>query len=481
MDVKRCKCTARPVQKQHLAVKLCYPEQPGLLILIRYYNSNNMSSKPQAADGEGSNEHYLDHLATINKQTGVVAIQDIYNTSGVLLARQGARIDYATARRLTQHKSAQPIEQQLQIEGSLTTEGLHQQLLTFLNQHEDLATLQKNLHADDELGLLFNKTLSSILLQKLTVMAMQLPTLFEQALFGAWLATLLAKALKLRAVEIRRAGIAALSRDIGLLHLPLVLLEQERQFSPEEWRAMQSHTVVGQIILSDTAGMDPEIGRAVLEHHEARDGSGYPAGKQDDALGLPGRIVNLGDTLCAIRLKNFKGTGRNLSDTQPFLLMNSHAYERGLYDAVCSILRESGLQRTAINPLGDQAALLAQLINQGNTMRRSLPAVNELRNLMNTEQKEPTARKLGRTASQTYTVMASSGLVNDEIMAWLEGLRQAGPVDEIALLCEIELLQKELGWHLTHLRRALKIYLNEANPQDVGYGRLKELAVGLGA
>ena len=35
--------------------------------------------------------------------------------------------------------------------------------------------------------------------------------------------------------------------------------------------------------------------------------------------------------------------------------------------------------------------------------------------------------------------------------------------------CEIELLQKELGWHLTHLRRVLKTYLNEAQPQDAGY------------
>ncbi len=84
-----------------------------------------------------------------------MAVQDICNTSGVLLARQGARVDYATARCLTQHKSAQPIEQQLQIEGSLTTEGLHQQLLAFLNQHEDLAILQKNLHADGELDLLY--------------------------------------------------------------------------------------------------------------------------------------------------------------------------------------------------------------------------------------------------------------------------------------------------------------------------------------
>ncbi|HWQ95679.1 MAG TPA: HD domain-containing phosphohydrolase [Gammaproteobacteria bacterium] len=438
-----------------------------------------MLNETKTADSASSDEHYLDHLATINKDRDVVAIQDIYNTSGALLVRQGARIDYATARRLTQHKSSKPLEHQLQIEGSLTADSLNQQLQKFLEQHADLATIQRSLGADDDLALLFDKQLSPTLLQKLTVMALQQPTLLEQALFGGWLAVLLASELGLRPAEIRKAGIAALARDTGFLHLPPVLIEQGHEFSPHEWRAMQSHTVVGEIILNDTAGMDPEIGRAVLEHHEALDGSGYPAGKERPALSLLGRVVNLVDTLCAIRLKNFKDTGRNLRDTQPFLLMNSHAYERDLHDAICSILRKSGLERTSINPLGNQANLLAQLIAQGNTMRRTLPIVKELSDLISVGRTEPTARKLGRVALRTYTLITSSGLVNDEIINWLESLLLEPQADEIVFLSEIELLQKELRWHLTHLQRALTAYLNEAGPHDPSYGRLKELAVGL--
>ncbi len=436
-----------------------------------------MLNETKTADSASSDEHYLDHLAAINKDRDVVATQDIYNISGALLVRQGARIDYATARRLTQHKSAKPVEHQLQIEGSLTTDGVNQQLRKFLEQHEDLATVQRNLEADDDLALMFDKQLSPTLLQKLTVMTLQQPLLIEQALFGGWLAVLLAKELGLRAAEIRKAGIAALARDTGLLHLPPVLIEQGREFTTEEWRAMQSHTVVGQIILNDTAGMDPEIGRAVLEHHEALDGSGYPAGKEGPALGLLGRVVNLVDTLCAVHLKNFKDSGRNLRDTQPFLLMNSHAYERNVHNAICSILRKSGLERTSINPFASQAELLAQLVAQGNSMRGALPVVKELSNLH--ERSEPTAKRLGKIALQTYSLLTSSGLVNDEIIKWLESLQRETPADEIVFLSEIELLQKELRWHLTHLQRALAAYLNEAGPNDPSYGRLKELATGL--
>jgi hypothetical protein len=55
-----------------------------------------MLNEIKTADSADSDEHYLDHLATINKDRDVVAIQDIYNTTGALLVRQGARIDYAT-------------------------------------------------------------------------------------------------------------------------------------------------------------------------------------------------------------------------------------------------------------------------------------------------------------------------------------------------------------------------------------------------
>lgn len=88
-------------------------------------------------------------------------------------------------------------------------------------------------------------------------------------------------------------------------------------------------------------------------------------------------------------------------------------------------------------------------------------------------------RKLGKVALQTYTLITSSGLVNDEIINWLESLLLEPQADEIVFLGEIELLQKELRWHLTQLQRALAAYLNEASPHDPSYGRLKELAVGL--
>src|SRR3569832_2442061 len=61
---------------------------------------------------EEATDHYAEHLAEVNKETDVVATEDIYNKSGVLVARRNARIDHGAAKRLVQHKLLRPIEEQ---------------------------------------------------------------------------------------------------------------------------------------------------------------------------------------------------------------------------------------------------------------------------------------------------------------------------------------------------------------------------------
>src|SRR3569833_2767210 len=68
---------------------------------------------------EEATDHYAEHLAEVNKETDVVATEDIYNKSGVLVARRGARIDHGAAKRLAQHKLLRPIEEQVELKDSL--------------------------------------------------------------------------------------------------------------------------------------------------------------------------------------------------------------------------------------------------------------------------------------------------------------------------------------------------------------------------
>ncbi|HLA75327.1 MAG TPA: HD domain-containing phosphohydrolase [Gammaproteobacteria bacterium] len=407
--------------------------------------------------------HYLGHLTAVNQQRNVIATEDIVNQSGALVARQGARIDVATARRIALHKLAKPLEVQVQIEGTLDKKDIINTLGTLVTEFDDLKTIEDKLRFQRDFPGMLQQNINLVLRQKLTVMAVLHPQLLKQTLLGAWLATLVARELGLEDTIIHRASMAALARDLGLLHIAPELLNKKGSFTPPEWRAMQSHVVIGQLILKDVAGMHPDIATAVLEHHERLDGTGYPTGKENEHLGLLGQILSMADALCSIRFKRFGTTGNHLGDVQPFLLMNSSCYQRSVYDAVCSVLRKAGLQRTSINPYGDQQTLLRQLVQRAKDIQHIVPGLNRLVTLLQSLKLGTHTKELTRLVSQTHNIIHSSGIINEEIISWLEGITHEPQPAEIPFLCEMDLLQSELLWHLNRVRHALAIFLYENN------------------
>ena len=48
--------------------------------------------------------HYVSHLAEVNKSNDVISTEDIRNEKGVLLVRKGARISQNVAERILNHK-----------------------------------------------------------------------------------------------------------------------------------------------------------------------------------------------------------------------------------------------------------------------------------------------------------------------------------------------------------------------------------------
>lgn len=422
--------------------------------------SNVEPANISASEDALGDSHYLDYLAAVNIGREVTATEDIFNNKGALITRQGARLDHQTARRIAKHKLAKPLEYQIQIEGAITAAALAGHFTALAQQHPDLAQLhQAAAFEPDFRDLLARESLSEVVAQKLTVLQLQQPILFDQALFGIWFAMLVGRTLGLPKHEIHMAGIAALIRDLGFLHMPHPLVNKRGGLTPDEWRTVQGHAVVSQIIAKDVAILHPLIARAVLEHHERNDGTGYPAGKAGDQLCLLGQIVSITDKLGSIRLKTFGASGRNLRDTEPSLLMNGAACQHEVYDAVCALLRLSGLERTAINPCSDHHTLLSRLKKRTAQMNAAMPVLARLDMLTQAANPQPTLIKLRRIIIQTNHLIRSSGLVSAEILAWLDSLVQDEALQENIFLCEMELLQNELEWHLRRLSHTYDEFL----------------------
>jgi cyclic di-GMP phosphodiesterase len=91
-----------------------------------------------------------------------------------------------------------------------------------------------------------------------------------------------------------------LLHDVGKIGIPDGILQKPGPLSPAERRRMQTHTVLGEAMLSGVAFLQGEGLRIVRSHHERWDGRGYPDGLAKTEIPLGARIFAVADALDAM-------------------------------------------------------------------------------------------------------------------------------------------------------------------------------------
>ena len=94
-------------------------------------------------------------------------------------------------------------------------------------------------------------------------------------------------------------GMAAALMNLGYAVLRSGAGESEHHESHGEVE-IRAHPPQGAEILG-SSGLPDEVLRAITEHHERWDGSGFPAALSGDAIGLPARIIGLADAYVLLR------------------------------------------------------------------------------------------------------------------------------------------------------------------------------------
>lgn len=101
------------------------------------------------------------------------------------------------------------------------------------------------------------------------------------------------------AVERRPLVAAALTQNLAMLDLQDALHSQAAALSPEQKAAIQNHPQASRDLLEQAGVTDPVWLEAVLQHHEALDGKGYPRGLTRENVTLNAQLLHLADIYCA--------------------------------------------------------------------------------------------------------------------------------------------------------------------------------------
>jgi HD-GYP domain-containing protein (c-di-GMP phosphodiesterase class II) len=99
--------------------------------------------------------------------------------------------------------------------------------------------------------------------------------------------------------ELTSTVCAALTMNISVLQLQDELQIQKGPLTEPQRELMQAHPSASVAALRERGVTDEIWLNAVLDHHEAADGSGYPNRKKENDISLPAQLVALADVYCA--------------------------------------------------------------------------------------------------------------------------------------------------------------------------------------
>src|ERR1700691_3485122 len=95
---------------------------------------------------------------------------------------------------------------------------------------------------------------------------------------------------------LRRAGVV---HDIGKIAIPDAIILKPARLSPEEWKLMQEHPVIGERICAPLKSFRTVL-PVIRHHHEKFDGSGYPDGLAGENIPITARVLQIVDVYDAL-------------------------------------------------------------------------------------------------------------------------------------------------------------------------------------
>jgi HD-GYP domain-containing protein (c-di-GMP phosphodiesterase class II) len=248
------------------------------------------------------NEHYLDKVMHLAEEMPVVATEDIFDARGMKLLGKGARVSRALQEKLIMHKLTKPLEASICVEGGVDAKLIVSTATRILDQSPAMSRIVCAT-ADagaSSLSILSPLQFGSAMTMMLTISERAGAQALEHAVTVALLSICMAKKLHLSVDAQTTAALAGLLHDVGELYIDPAYTARGKRLLPHEWAHIVVHPRVGQMLIDELESFPAAVGRAVAEHHERFDGSGYPRRTAGAHISGAGQAVSVAEVIAGV-------------------------------------------------------------------------------------------------------------------------------------------------------------------------------------
>lgn len=404
----------------------------------------------ETRSGAVVNEHYLNKVLALSEEMGVTATEDIYDTSGMKLLAQGAKVSSRLQERLIVHRLRKPIEACITVDGGVDGEQLADCAERASAESPALAAILAS--AGTTIGTV-RRELSALRFSP--AMAMMLTMIgrdgkngLRHAVEVAALGLAFAARARLAPDVLRVVCMAGVLHDIGELYINPDLIQANRILTAEEWSHVIVHPHIARLLIQDLQTCPPEVGIAVAEHHERLNGAGYPRAIVAGQFSMAGQWVASAELISGMLHKP-----NALPRAELALKIVSGEHPRmvaGIVSQACRALCQHDIELEPVSIEDEQIVRLSARIADaselaGQMARGALMAPKHLDLLMRTRERLAIVQR----------AFVATGL--DMRIAVMEG---AEPTRDEAFEGGLALF--ELGWRVRDIGRDLAIQLGAA-------------------
>jgi response regulator RpfG family c-di-GMP phosphodiesterase len=250
-----------------------------------------------------ANPHALATILEASETKHIIASSDIFDVSGIKLWARDMPVSSALQRKLLDRKLRNPLESCLMAEDGVTAQTLVQATQALVEHDSPLASLLRP-HAAKMVLEVAHLPLHSVAQLLLTAGQASRPDSFDHAVQGMALSGALMIAHGGNTAEIRLAMLCGLLHDLGEMYIDPHYGEADadRTLDFRSYQQLVVHPHVGQLLIAQLTNYPAVLARAIGEHHERLDGTGYPHGLQRDAVSPLGRMLAVAEAaLAALR------------------------------------------------------------------------------------------------------------------------------------------------------------------------------------